>query len=119
MLFISSKIEIRKGVKQMPYRPLKPQDVADKARTLFEKYNVEKAAVFGSCSRNEMQRGSDIDLLVEVDLLSNPLLFIELKRKLESALKRKVDLISYKSLEQSVSKATILSEAKVIYEKKH
>lgn len=99
----------------MPYKPLKPQDVADKAKGLFKKYNVEKAAVFGSCSRNEMQRGSDIDLLVDVDLLSDPFLFIELKRKLENVLKRKVDLISYKSLDYSTSKMTILSEAKVIY----
>lgn len=103
----------------MPYKPISPQEISQKATKLFEKYNIDKAAVFGSCSRNEMQRGSDIDLLIEIKNLTNPFIFIELKRKLENLFNRKVDLISYYSLETSDLKNIILSEAKVVYEKKH
>lgn len=65
-----------------------------------------------------MHRGSDIDILVDVSNLSSGLVFVELKRKLESILKRKVDLISFNSLDYSDKKNEILSEAKVIYENK-
>lgn len=71
----------------MPYKPISPQEISLKASKLFEKYNVDKVAVFGSCSRNEMQRGSDIDLLIEIKNLSNPFVFVELKRKLENLFK--------------------------------
>lgn len=103
----------------MRYSPLSPEEVSKKAHKLFEKYPISKAAVFGSCSRNEMIRGSDIDILVEFDHLDNPLQFAELKRKLENLLKRKVDLISFASVENSNLKAQILNDAKVIYEKSH
>lgn len=102
----------------MPYKPISPQEISLKATKLFEKYNIDKAAVFGSCSRNEMQKGSDINLLIEIKNLNNPFIFVELKQKLENLFKRKFDLISYYSLETSDLKNTILSEAKVIYEKK-
>ena len=101
----------------MPYKAISPQEITIKATKLFEKYNIDKAAVFGSCSRNEMRKGSDIDLLIEIKDLSNPFVFVELKRKLENLFKRKFDLISYYSLETSDLKKVILSEAKVIYEK--
>ena len=48
----------------MPYHALTTQEISDKTNNLFEKYPIEKASVFGSCSRNEMKRGSDIDILV-------------------------------------------------------
>jgi len=103
----------------MQYRPLSIHYIAEKANLLFEKYDVDKAAVFGSCARGEMQRGSDVDILIDISNLTSGLAFIELKAKLEGVLKRKVDLISLKSLDYSDMKNEILSEAKVIYEKRH
>lgn len=103
----------------MSYSPLSIGDIAEKAVIVFEKYNVSKAAVFGSCARGEMHHGSDIDILVDVSSLTSGLAFVELKRKLECILKRKVDLISFNSLDYSDKKNEILSEAKVIYEKRH
>ena len=103
----------------MPYHALSPQEISDKTNKLFEKYPVKKVSLFGSCSRNEMKRGSDVDILIEFSDQSNPLLFVELTRKLEHLLQRKVDLISYSSLDYSDMKNEILSEAKVIYEKRH
>ena len=103
----------------MTYKTLNINDISEKVFIIFKKYNVDKAAVFGSCARGEMQRGSDVDILVDIGNLTSGLAFAELKMKLESILKRKVDLISYKSLDYSNMKNEILSEVKVIYEKGH
>lgn len=103
----------------MPYKSLSIQEISEKTKQLFDKYPVKKASIFGSYSRNDMKRGSDVDILIEFVDLSEPLLFVEIARKLENLLKRKVDLISFSSLDYSDAKSIILSEAKVIYEKRH
>lgn len=103
----------------MQYKPLSIDEISAKVMSVLEKYNIKKAAVFGSCARGEMRRGSDIDLLVDASGVISGLDFVELKRKLENILGRKVDLISYNSLNYSNMKDSILSEAKVIYEKRH
>lgn len=103
----------------MPYKSLSTNDIANKTGMVFEKYNVSKASVFGSCARGEMKRGSDIDILIDINNLKSGLIFVELKRKLENKLKRKVDLISFNSLDYSDRKSEILFESKVIYEKGH
>ena len=102
----------------MTYRPVGIEEITAKALPVIQKYNISKAAVFGSCARGDMCHGSDIDLLVDTSGLSGGLVFVEIKRKLEYALGRKVDLISYSSLNYSHLKSSILSEAKVIYEKR-
>ena len=103
----------------MQYKPLSVEDITVKIRPVLEKYNIKKAALFGSCTRGEMRRGSDIDLLVDASGIVNGLVFVELKRKIENKLGRKVDLISYNSLDYSKMKDSILSEAQVIYEKRY
>ncbi len=100
------------------YKSLSVEEITTKVMPVLEKYNIRKAAIFGSCSRGEMCRGSDIDLLVAASDIVSRLVFVEIKRKLETILGRKVDLISYNSLNYSNMKVPILSEAKVIYEKR-
>ncbi|HBQ63779.1 MAG TPA: hypothetical protein DD727_02410 [Clostridiales bacterium] len=102
----------------MQYKQVTIDELSAKAVPVLEKYKIKKAAVFGSCARGEMQRGSDIDLLIDASEIRGGLIFVEIKRKLENILGRKVDLISYKSLDYSNIKNSILSEAKVIYEKR-
>ncbi|HHW08215.1 MAG TPA: hypothetical protein GXX34_11925 [Clostridia bacterium] len=64
-----------------------------------------------------MRADSDIDFLLEFSQPESGLVFVELKRRLEHKLKRKVDLITYNSLQYSKYKDDILKEAKVIDEK--
>lgn len=101
----------------MPYKPVTIDVLKEKTLSLFQEYGLEKVAVFGSCARNEMRMGSDIDLLIQLPDMNNPLLFVELKRKLENRLKRKVDLISYGSLMTSSASEAIMADLTVIYEK--
>lgn len=101
------------------YKPLKIEEIKAKVLPVLLKYNISKAALFGSAARGEMQRGSDVDIIIDVDRLSSGLQFVEIKRKLEQRLNRKVDLVSYNSLAYSELNDLILREAQVIYEKSH
>lgn len=62
-------------------------------QVLEEKYKVKNIAIFGSYSRNEQTRESDIDILVE---FKEPVgfLFIHLADFLEEILQMKVDLLT-------------------------
>ncbi|MEW6196538.1 MAG: nucleotidyltransferase family protein [Bacteroidota bacterium] len=60
---------------------------------LQKKYHVSEIGIFGSYSRNEQKRNSDIDLLVS---LKKPLglEFVDLSEELENILDHKVDVVS-------------------------
>lgn len=44
----------------MPYKSLSIHEISEKTKQLFDKYPVKKASIFGSYSRNDMKRGSDV-----------------------------------------------------------
>jgi len=61
--------------------------------------DVERAAVFGSFSRGENRKKSDIDIVIEYKQDNKSLLdFVGLKLALEGKLKKKVDLVEYCAL---------------------
>jgi len=63
---------------------------------LKEKFGVKKIALFGSYARDENQKDSDIDILV--DMKPSFDIFFDLKYFLEKKFKRKVDLGLEKNL---------------------
>jgi uncharacterized protein len=78
---------------------------------------VKKAYVFGSYARNEANKNSDIDLLVELDH-SQPIgmRFFAYQPELETLLKMKVDLVSNDGLSKYI-KPIIDKEKILIYER--
>jgi len=85
---------------------------------ILKRNNVVKAGIFGSFARGEAKKGSDIDILIEVKAKKFSLLdLIRLEMELEKKLKRKVDLLTYKSI-HPLLKNRILSEEVRIYEEK-
>ncbi len=75
-------------------------------------YNVSNIGVFGSVSRGQQTKTSDLDILIE---LSQPLgiyKFLELEDFLGKILKKKVDLVTKKALKPAI-KEKVLKE--VIY----
>lgn len=60
---------------------------------LFGKYNIELLALFGSYSRNDYHRNSDVDIFVE---FNQPIgiELIDLADELEEILEKKVDLVT-------------------------
>ena len=85
---------------------------------ILKRNNVVKAGIFGSFARGEAKKSSDIDILIEVKAKKFSLLdLIRLEMELEKKLKRKVDLLTYKSI-HPLLKNRILSEEVRIYEEK-
>lgn len=82
-------------------RQLKPE--------LYERFNVQEIALFGSFSRSQQNEFSDLDIMVK---LEKPLglKFITLLNFLETHLKEKVDLVTDKAIRPQM-KDSILKEA--------
>ena len=81
--------------------------------SILRKQGVKKAALFGSIARGDATDKSDIDMLIEFDRGKSLLDLAGLKIELQEQLKRKVDVLTYKSL-HPLLKGKILSEQKVI-----
>ena len=79
---------------------------------IFSKYTIEKIALFGSYARGDNKKKSDVDILVK---LGKPTFqnYIHLARELERILKKKVDLLTFSSLDKYL-KPYILKEAEYI-----
>ena len=80
---------------------------------LKKTYHVEKIGVFGSFSRGEETKSSDIDILIEFSKPISMFRFIELEEFLSKILGRKVDLVSKKALKPRI-KEQILREVRYV-----
>lgn len=76
---------------------MKPEieNIKKKITPILQHYEVKKAALFGSCTRGEMKKNSDIDILVEIGKDISLLDFVGIKQEIEEAVGRKVDLVEY------------------------
>ena len=74
--------------------------IRQKTTELFRRYNVRRAALFGSVARGEAQAGSDIDILVEMPKVSRFFDFLALQSDLEETLSRRVDLVEYSAIKE-------------------
>lgn len=92
-----------------------------KLEVLCQKWNIKTLELFGSVTRGDFSKKSDVDVLVTFESGQTPgIEFIDLKEELETLFKRRVDLLTRPSIERSRNrfrKASILGSAKVIYEK--
>jgi len=89
------------------------EGLRNKIIPILERYEVKKAAVFGSFVRGEQKKDSDIDILVEFKGKKSLLDLAGLKIELEDTLQRKVDVLTYNSL-HPLLRDRILKEQKVI-----
>lgn len=76
---------------------------------LKEKYGVREIGIFGSYVRGEQRRRSDVDILVEFDVVPGLLKFIELEDYLSRLLGVRVDLVRKASIRKEL-RERILSE---------
>lgn len=84
---------------------------------VFEAEGVTKAAVFGSYALEQAREDSDIDLLIEFTGRKSLFDLVGIKQDLEDVLRRKVDLLTYRSI-HPLLKDIILSQQVIIYEKR-
>ncbi len=95
---------------------MKKDQIDEIKKTLIEvlkKHGVKKAALFGSIVRGEATEESDIDLLIEFEGRKSLLDLAGLKLDLQELLRRRVDVLTYKSL-HPLLRERILSEQEVI-----
>lgn len=74
------------------------EEIKKKTVPILREAGVTLSAIFGSYIRGEARDNSDIDMLVEVPKGTGLFAFVGLQYKLEGALNRKVNLITYKSI---------------------
>ena len=88
---------------------------------LCEKWYIKTLELFGSVTREDFSKDSDVDVLITFEPGKTPSWeIVDLKEELEALFNRRVDLLTRPSIERSENrfrKAAILGSAKVIYER--
>lgn len=74
------------------------EEIKRKILPILMRYEVKKAALFGSCVTGEMGEESDIDILVKIDKDISLLDFVGIKLELEDSLGKRVDLVEYDTI---------------------
>lgn len=72
--------------------------VTGKVLPILKDAGVKKSSLFGSYVRGDYREDSDIDILVELPKGSSLLDLVRLEKKLGKALGKKVDLLTYNSV---------------------
>lgn len=72
--------------------------IRNKILPILKQAGVKRSSLFGSYVRGDQTKSSDIDLLVELPKGSSLLDLIGLEMELKKAIGRKVDLLTYNSI---------------------
>ena len=98
---------------------LRKKDLGEKIEAACKKNDVTFMAIFGSYSRGEQRRGSDLDIAIEYQKGKKKSLFdlVDLEEDLSRIFGKKVDLGIFHSLNRYVI-GQVKKEMKVIYEKR-
>ncbi|MDR2698095.1 MAG: nucleotidyltransferase domain-containing protein [Candidatus Methanoplasma sp.] len=90
------------------------EEVCEIVRPIAAKYNVERIYLFGSRARWDNRRDSDYDFCVYLGQTRDPLRICSLICDLESALRKKVDLVSEHALLPETLRE-VLADGKLVY----
>lgn len=74
------------------------KNVTDKILPVLKEAGVTRSSLFGSYVRGDYSITSDVDILVELPKGNSLLDLVKLEKKLEKALGKKVDLLTYNSV---------------------
>jgi len=80
---------------------------------ILKKNKIKKAGIFGSYARGENTRKSDIDILIESPK-GIGFGFVGIQFELEENLNKKIDLISYRSINPLLRKRILKEEVRII-----
>ena len=114
-----SKKEVIADKKLLPKKMNKVSKEIEKIKpkivNILKKNKVNRAGIFGSYSRGNQKKNSDIDIVVNIEDKNMSLLgFIKLIRLLEEALKRKVDLVEYSAIKPRIRDRILNEEIRII-----
>lgn len=94
--------------------PLEVDEIKRKIIPILESYGVTRAGLFGSVVRGELKKGSDIDILVEIERDISLLDFVGLKLEIEEILGRKVDLVEYSTIKPLLRDSILKEQVAII-----
>ncbi|MDR1695932.1 MAG: nucleotidyltransferase domain-containing protein [Endomicrobium sp.] len=85
--------------------------------SIIKKYGIKSLSVFGSSLRNDFNKDSDIDLLIEFKKPKEKSLFdlIDLRLELEEITGRKIDIVEKGSVKNPYKRKEINSTARLVY----
>ncbi|MBU0962949.1 MAG: nucleotidyltransferase family protein [Nanoarchaeota archaeon] len=80
---------------------------------ILKKNGVKRAGIFGSYATGEQKKKSDVDILVEPPKHMG-LEFFGLQLELQDKLKKKVDLVTYKSIHPLLKERILNEEVRIL-----
>ena len=93
----------------------KLEKLTPKIVKVLKKHNVARAGIFGSYARGEEKKNSDIDILIEVKGKKFSLIdLIRIEMELRKALKKKVDLLTYKGISPYLRSNILQEEIRIL-----
>jgi hypothetical protein len=82
---------------------------------ILKKNKIKRAGIFGSYARGDAKKDSDVDILIEIKSKKFSLMdLVGLQIQLEDVLKKKVDLLTYKSLNYLLKENILNEEIRII-----
>lgn len=81
---------------------------------ILQKNDVDKAGIFGSFARNEAKEDSDIDILVHFKSRKSLFDLARLELELEKKARRKVEVITYDSINPFIREQILKEEVKIL-----
>ena len=90
------------------------EEIKKKALPILKKAGVTRSSIFGSYVRGEATKDSDIDFLVEVPRDTDLFDLAGLKMKLEKALGRETDLITYRSVHPLLKNRILAEQIRIL-----
>lgn len=81
---------------------------------ILKKNDVVEAGIFGSYARGENSNNSDIDMIIRFKGRKSLFDLVGLKMDLEKKLKKKVDLLTYKSIHPLLKESILNDEVKIL-----
>ena len=87
--------------------------LASSKAELRKKYNVKELGIFGSYSRGEQKKASDLDILVKFNQSATLFDFVGLGNYLEEKLKIKVDVVSERSIRPELKSSIVKDVVRV------
>lgn len=73
-------------------------EIIETVRPVLATHGVRRAGLFGSAVEGDLEEGSDVDILVQIPPDRSLLDLVALKRDLEEALGREVDIVEYETI---------------------
>lgn len=90
------------------------QNIKKKIIPILKRYDIKKAAIFGSFARGEAKKNSDIDLLVKIEKDISLLDFVGLKLEIEETLGKKIDLVEYNTLKPFIRERALKEQLVIL-----